>query len=229
MTERRYSQEEAAAIFERAAQAEQSARRPLPPGEGMTLAELQEIAAEVGIPATLVARSARALDGRAEPGGRTVLGLPLRVALNVSLGRTLSEAEWERLVVDLRTTFDARGVVRQDGSLRQWTNGNLQVLLEPGEAGQRLRFRTASDTARMLMTAGAAALMAGAISLVVALGSGAGLGLRALLPLGLLGAAGVGLAAAGALRVSAWARLRRRQFEEVTDRLLARLGSGEGD
>jgi len=228
MSERRYTRDEVEAIFAGAAEAEQSGRRPLPPGEGMTLAELQEIAAEVGIPAVLVARSARALDSRAEPGGRTVLGLPLRVGLNVSLGRTLSEAEWERLVVDLRTTFDARGVVRQDGSLRQWTNGNLQVLLEPGEAGQRLRFRTASDTARTLMTAGAAALMAGAISLVVALGSGAGLALRALLPLGLLGAAGVGLAAAGALRVSAWARLRRRQFEEVADRVLARLGSGEG-
>lgn len=229
MPERRYSRDEVEAIFARAAEAEQAGRRALPQGEGMTLAELQEIAAEVGIPAGLVARSAQALDSRAEPRRRTILGLPLRVALNVNLGRTLSEPEWERLVVDLRTTFDARGVVRQDGSLRQWTNGNLQVLLEPGDAGQRLRFRTASDTARTLMTAGAAALMAGAISLLVALGSGGGLAFRALLPLGLLGAAGVGLAAAGALRVSAWARLRRRQFEEVADRLVARLGAGPGD
>ncbi len=229
MPERRYSRDEVEAIFARAAEAEQAGRRALPQGEGMTLAELQEIAAEVGIPAGLVARSAQALDNRAEPRGRTILGLPLRVALNVNLGRTLSEPEWERLVVDLRTTFDARGVVRQDGSLRQWTNGNLQVLLEPGDAGQRLRFRTVNGNARSLMTAGTATLVAGALSLLMAIGAGGGMELRKLAAVGILGAVGLGLAVAGALRLPGWARLRRRQFEEVADRLVARLAPGPGD
>ena len=57
MTERRYSEEEVADIFERAAQAQQTARRQLSPGEGMTLADLQEIGRDVGIPAELVSKS----------------------------------------------------------------------------------------------------------------------------------------------------------------------------
>ena len=34
---------------------------------------------------------------------------------------TLPQEEWERLVVDLRETFDARGHVTSQGTLRQWT------------------------------------------------------------------------------------------------------------
>jgi len=61
MTERRYSKEEVTAIFQRAAEARQTARRQLPPGAGMTLADLKEIGREVGIPANLVAQAARAM------------------------------------------------------------------------------------------------------------------------------------------------------------------------
>ncbi len=65
-----------------------------------------------------------------------------------------SDEEWERLVVDLRETFDARGIVRHDGALKQWTNGNLQVLLEPDEKGHRVRLRTTKGDARGMMVGG---------------------------------------------------------------------------
>jgi hypothetical protein len=129
MSERRYTDEETAAIFERAAQAE--VRGPTPaatPGEGRTLAELQAIGAEAGLSAELVARAARALDGAHDrPVRRTFLGFPLAVGRTVELGWTLNDAEWARLVGDLRTTFDATGRVRVDGPFRQWSNGNLRA------------------------------------------------------------------------------------------------------
>jgi DNA-3-methyladenine glycosylase II len=37
----------------------------------------------------------------------------------------LSDDQWDRLVVDLRETFNAAGIVGREGSLRQWRNGNL--------------------------------------------------------------------------------------------------------
>src|SRR6266550_289724 len=70
------------------------------------------------------------------------------VARNVNLNRRLTDEEWERLVVQLREVFNARGRTRSDGSLRQWTNGNLQVLLEPTATGHRLRFGTTHGAAR---------------------------------------------------------------------------------
>lgn len=131
MTERRYSEAEVTAIFERAAEAQQSARRQLPAGEGMSLAQLQDIGREVGIPSELVDQAARSLEREGQPASRKFLGLPIGVGRTIELGRKLTDEEWERLVVDLRETFDAKGRVRYDGPFREWTNGNLQALLEP--------------------------------------------------------------------------------------------------
>jgi hypothetical protein len=220
MTDRRFSEQEAAAIFEQAADAQQSGRHPLAPAEGMTLAELQAIGEEVGLPAELVAQAARSIERAGPPATRTFMGLPVGVSRTVELGRRLTEEEWERLVVDLRETFDARGVVRTDGSFRQWTNGNLQALLEPTAKGHRLRLRTYKADARLLMTMGmAGAVSAGLVILSSVAGGVAthgGWGKAAALAV-----LGLGLYALGAARLVGWARTRGRQMEAVADRLLA--------
>jgi hypothetical protein len=218
MTDRRYSEEEVAEIFKQATEVQQQARRHLPAGEGMTLADLQAIGQEVGVPAELVAQAARSLDAEGPPVTRRFLGLPLGVGRTVELDRWLTEEEWERLVVDLRQTFDARGVVRADGSLRQWTTGNLQVLLEPGARGHRIRMRTYNDRARVLLTGGAGALAASAV--VTAMSAMAGtLTMRSLVGVGFLATMGAALVAAGALRLSGWARLRLGQMKGIGARL----------
>ena len=142
MTERRFNEAEVAAIFERATEAHHAGQRQLPSGEGMTLAQLQEIGREVGISPEQVAEAANAIDRVGSPTARKFLGLPIGVGRTIELDRRLTDDEWERLVVDLRETFDARGVLRHEGSLRQWTNGNLQALLEPTATGHRVRLRT---------------------------------------------------------------------------------------
>ncbi len=167
MTDRRYSEEEVATIFERAAEAQQSARRHLPAGEGMTLADLEEIGRDVGIPTDLVVQAAKSLDRGERPGGRSYLGLPVGVGRTVELDRRLTEEEWEHLVVDLRETFDARGRVSSHGSLRQWTNGNLQALLEPTPSGHRLRLKTVRGNAIALMSAGLGFVGVSTVMLVV--------------------------------------------------------------
>jgi hypothetical protein len=140
------------------------------------------------------------------------------VGRTVELDRWLTEEEWERLVVDLRQTFDARGVVRADGSLRQWTNGNLQVLLEPGARGHRIRMRTYNELARVLLTGGAGALAASAV--VTAMSAMAGtLAWKSLVGTGFLATMGAVALAAGALRLSGWARLRLGQMKGIAARL----------
>lgn len=217
MTERRYSEDEIAAIFERAAKAQQTARRQLRSGEGLTLAELQEIGRDVGLPSDLVVEAARSIDQVGRPTSRKFFGLPIGVGRTIELDRRLSEEEWQRLVGDLRETFDARGSIRYDGPFRQWTNGNLQALLEPTAAGHRLRLQTVKGNARSLMTAGMALLGVAAATSIASLAT-VGLGG---LPEGvvLLAAMGLGMFGLGALRLPGWARLRRRQMEAVAERL----------
>src|SRR5918999_400027 len=156
MTERRFNEAEVAAILERAAEAQHTGSHQLPSGEGMTLAELQTIGSEVGIDPRLVAQAAHALDRAGRSTSRRFLGLPIGVGRTIDLDRKLTDVEWERLVVDLRDTFDARGTIRQEGSFRQWTNGNLQALLEPTPTGHRLRLRTVKGDAVGWITGGLA-------------------------------------------------------------------------
>src|SRR5919201_162065 len=142
MSERRYDDAEVAEIFRRATEAQQNGKRLVPLSEGMTLADLQDIGRQVGVSPELIADAARSIDRVGRATTRRLLGLPIGVGRTVDLDRKLTQEDWERLVVDLRQTFDARGTLRQEGSLRQWTNGNLQALLEPTERGHRVRLRT---------------------------------------------------------------------------------------
>ena len=217
MTERRFNEDEVAAIFKRATETQQKGQRHLPSGEsgGMTLAQLQEIGREVGISPELVSEAATAIDRIGRPTSRRFLGMPIGVGRTVELGRRLTDEEWERLVVDLRETFDARGHVRDEGSFRQWTNGNLQALLEPTPSGHRLRLRTLKGDARIYLAGGLAMFGITTAGLIQKALSGA-----ASQPtdffFAVLGAALFGWAV---IRLPGWAQTRRRQMEEVAARL----------
>ncbi len=126
-------------------------------------------------------------------------------------------------------TFDARGTVRYDGPFRQWTNGNLQALLEPTATGHRIRLRTVKGDARVLMTVGLGSLGVAA-AVLVALAVAGGLGdPGSLTGAGFLSAIGLGMFGIGALRLPGWARLRRRQMEGVAARLALAAESQPGD
>lgn len=230
MAERRYTDEETAAIFKAATELQQTAltvpadRQDVPgAGEGMTLAQLQEIGREVGIPSDLVARAAHGLELRGRASVRRFLGLPIGVGRTVPLRRALTEAEWERLVVDLRETFDARGQIRADGGFRQWTNGNLQALLEPTAAGHQLRLKTVKGDAYRLMSVGATMMAVdAALFAVQTIGGAHGAG-------GVLavGATGLVMFVLGAIRIPGWAKLRRAQMEGIVARLTESTEGGD--
>src|SRR5690349_1644182 len=205
---RRYDDKEMAAIFRVAAEGPQApSNNIVPRDEGLTLAELQAIGREVGLSPDAVARAALALDVRAAAESRTMFGLPIGVARTVNLNRRLTDEEWEGLVVRLREVFDARGTMRSEGSFRQWTNGNLQVLLEPTERGHRLRFRTVNGAAMASIRSGMFAIGASAITaLAVAPG---GHWLKAIPGVAFLFLTGAGMIANAAIRLPGWARLRR--------------------
>ncbi|HKK28452.1 MAG TPA: hypothetical protein VKB18_10245 [Gemmatimonadota bacterium] len=224
MSERRYTEEEVAEIFERASEPrpEGPGRAPAP-ASGLTLPELREIGREVGIAPEAVADAARSLEPSAErSAGRTFLGFPIGVGRALHLDRQLTEEEWERLVVDLRETFDARGRIRSEGSFREWANGNLQALVEPTADGERVRLRTFREMSRNFMMAGLGVLGVAAAALIAGLLS-AGLEEAArVVPLVVIG---LGLLGVGAVPLPGWARLRERQMEEVLSRL-RRTASG---
>ncbi len=223
MSDRRFNEEEVAAILKDAAEAQYSDDRLLPSSGGLTLAELQSIGREVGISPEMIQKSAQRFNPAQQP-TRRFLGLPLGVAQTVEFNRRLTDQEWERIVADLRETFEAPGVVRQQGSLRQWTNGNLQALLEPTATGQRLRMSTVKGSAPGLIGGGIAVFSVGTGLLVTALATAATGDMGLMMSILATMTGGAGLFGAGAGGLPGWARRRQQQMDQIAERaaLMAR-------
>jgi hypothetical protein len=223
--QRRYSEDEVAEILDRATQSHSTEATSVGSGTGMTLRELQEIGDEVGIPKEVIARAAASLDRPLpdESARRTFMGTTIGVGRSVELPRALTDDEWNRLVVDLRMTFDAKGRIREEGAFRQWTNGNLQALLEPSGTGQRLRLRTLKGSAMPFMSIGTGMMVASVIGGVAAFLVG---GANGLVDAMFLGGTGAALFGVSRIPLPQWARTRERQMEDVIARVVEAVGEG---
>jgi hypothetical protein len=190
----------------------------------LTLAELEQIGKEAGITPAYIARAAATLGqtGLTLP-PTTYLGFPVSVARTVDLPGPLSDETWDRLVADLRETFQATGEVRRDGALRQWRNGNLHALIEPADSGHRLRLRTLNGNARGALLGGLAFFaMNLAFMLVAAVSAGMDPGT---LLLALMSAIGLGSMGVAAYHLPRWRAERARQMEGIAARAVERAGA----
>jgi len=215
MADRRYNDDEIAEIFRKASEGPQGTSLQRAGEDGLTLAQLQDIGREVGIAPEAVDRAARSLHVRPRAGTRKFLGLPLGVERTIDLGRRLTEEEWERLVVELREVFRARGTVSSSGSFRQWTNGNLQALVEPTATGHRLRLLTRKGNFPVSIVLGVGMLFMGVSALITA----GGVGHVGAMPDLLMALFGAGYLGNATLRLPRWARLRAGQMEAITSRV----------
>jgi hypothetical protein len=214
MAERRYSDEQAREIFERAA----SDERLTPPRaseRGFTLAELQSIGGEAGLEPERIAEAAASLSAQGGPlPRRTAWGLPVAVGRLVDLPRAPTDREWGMMVGELRATFGATGRASSQGNLREWSNGNLVVAIEPTESGYRLRSQTLKGSAMPLNFVGVGILAVG----VFGLANGA-----TDLNTFIMSAVGVGALIANYVRLPRWADTRERQMEYIAGRFGAIL------
>ena len=119
--ERRFNDDEVAFILEQAAAAEQLADDAPQPADGtglvtrgMTLQQLTDVARETGFsPEAVILAAGAVVRGDLVPTRQQrYAGLPIGVARTIDLEREISQTEWERLVVELRETLQARGVLR---------------------------------------------------------------------------------------------------------------------
>jgi hypothetical protein len=223
--ERRYRDEEIAHIFDAAATPLSSRVSPGPSpssGEGLTLAELQDIGREVGVSPERIVEAASALDHRRALPRRTNLGMPISVGRSVELPRAPTDREWGMLVAELRETFNAQGREGSRGDLREWSNGNLSAHIEPTEGGYRLRLRTLKGDGLATNRVGISILLVALLILGLALFEG---GDDTLLQTSLFfGLMGAGVLGFNALRLQGWAREREEQMDNVAARARALIG-----
>ncbi len=224
MTTRRYRDDEVREIFSLATTGGAPDPSVRAESGGMTLDELKQIGLEAGIEPARVAQAAASLDARARPAPvRRSLGLPIGVSRVVDLPRAPTDREWEQLISEFRTTFEAQGRATSSGGLREWSHGNLHISVEPTESGEQLRLSTLKDDAIALNVASFA--MGGIALVASAVNAADGKPGKALLLLGIFG--GMALAAFGAnvVRLPRWARERERQMEAIANRAVRLLSN----
>lgn len=216
MPDRRYTDAEVAEIFRRAT----TDPAPAPhAAEGFSLAELQAIGSEAGIAPVAVADAARSLEMVEPVTTDTLLGLPIAVRHAVELGREIRDAEWDRLVVAARETFRAEGRIRHEGSIRQWSNSNLRMWLEPGTRGHRLRFQTLNGHARRMILSGIAALGLATVVSVATLASGVPDPIDRLTGMMIVAVAGAAMLTRGVWGLRNWAARRAAEFRELAGKV----------
>jgi len=221
--ERRYSDDEVQRILASAVEAD--ALTPSSAEPGMTLAEVQRIAAEAGVSSTAVVAAAATLDRAPAVAPQRVLGLPVGVGSAVPLPRPLDDAEWQRLVAFLRDTFEARGRVEETAGRREWRNGNLRISVDSVGDAAVLEMRTRKSNARSLVRTGVAFLVgSGIVEAALLLTHSTAASIDAVT----LGVGGVVLTAVGALQLPGWSSQRRKQFERVAE-FARRLTVGSDD
>jgi hypothetical protein len=224
MTKRRYGDDEVREILSLATAGVPRDQSLPAESDGLTLDELQRIGQEAGIEPRRIAQAAERLDARGRPAPvRRSLGLPIGVSRVVELPRAPTDREWEQLIAEFRTTFGAHGRATTSGGLREWSQGNLHISIEPTERGEQLRLSTVKDDAVVLNGLG---LLLGGLSLIFgAVVAAAGKPEKALAVLGMFG--GMALFAFGTnlIRLPRWARERERQMEAIAERAVKLLSS----
>ncbi len=232
MADRRFDDDEVAHIL--AAASIESARGAIdgpdvsPRASGLSLSELQAVGAEVGITAEAIARAAERVR-RGElvaTQRRIVAGLPVAVSRTIHFARPVSELEWDRIVVALRETFEARGVVERQGSVREWRNGHLRAVLERTENGDQLRLATRRGDAGFFVRTGASLLTLSVVLGGMSAFSNAAEARNLVVPSVLLGLLGVAALARNVLVLPVWARQRAAQMESLGPAIDRVLGSG---
>jgi hypothetical protein len=129
---RRFDDEEVARILERAAELEH--RAPLAPPEisGMTLAQLEQVAAEAGIDPQHVRDAAVALERETRTPalpGASLLGAPMRLELERTVEGEIPAGAYEALPETIRATIPNPGYVSTLGKSFEWNSANPQRAL----------------------------------------------------------------------------------------------------
>lgn len=173
-----FSDDEIRQILARAAARQNdSEQRQLGERSGITLGALQEIARDAGLdPLHIEAAASDVLLRRDTVPVKTRLGFPTELRAQRLVGSGVSDAEWERIVVDLRRTFRSSGTVSQFGPVREWISGNeasgsaVHIRLEPADGGTRMTINQSTKMMSQLVygMAGAFGSMGAFFAILVA-------------------------------------------------------------
>jgi hypothetical protein len=124
---RLYDAVEASRLLRRAAEIESSQSAPRP--VGLSLAEIEKVAAEAGLAPEAVRSAAAELDAAAlDDGGVNIWGGPLRATVARVVRVPMTEKMWESIVAEIRRTYGDPGKISEWGRSMEWSYDGPDIM-----------------------------------------------------------------------------------------------------
>ena len=120
--ERRYSSDEFGLIMRKAFELEERAPQSIAGREGLTLAEMREIADEVGLDPAAIASAAALVPAERAGAAARLLGAPEAFAYELWLDGEMDSGAGDVFLQTIRRVLRQRGEVRRAGDHLEWTS-----------------------------------------------------------------------------------------------------------
>lgn len=234
---RRYSDKEVTRLLKKAAEIQEEEAGHELEGRGMTLAELQEVAAEAGIHPRYLQQAAARIEHPGKPGlGAALAGTPLTITVERAVPGTLADEDFERAVMDIQRAFSGNGNASMVGRTLMWKSDgmdhetSLQVTVSSRGAETRIlaeeRLHNLAAVLHFGVVVGAGTGVGLGVGLGVGIGALASPFFAALFPVGVIG----GLYTGVRRLLKKKGIRRRRELEQLVERIAgyARTGALEG-
>lgn len=180
--------------------------------EGMTLAELQEAAAEVGIEAHYLERAASLIDRPMASGpGKRFFGVPLKITATRSVSGTLLDEDYERIVETINRDL-GNGQASMVGRTLDWRSSTRPVSVRIGSGEGETRIEAEFGLGDLAVVSSVLGVVGVTVGVMSAIG---GVPLAAITSFGIVG----GLYAGARWLAKRLGRKRRRIVEELVDQL----------
>jgi len=137
----RFSEEEVQQVLRRAAQLQQRDSRVPTDVRALSLAELEQIAADSGIDVQQIHRAVLELQGRRLRGRSVLLGAPARVHLERVVDRESPSSAFEPIVSQINRALGTAGQVSALGGMLTWSapntsSGPVEITISQVEGGR---------------------------------------------------------------------------------------------
>lgn len=229
---RRYGEKEVGTILKRAAELQR--KEPVAPAEsaGVSLTELQEIAAEAGIDPKYIRQAATELE--ADPGRgefAPIFGAPLTLRFQRVLDGELPTERFEDLIPDIQSAAEAHGQVSAVGRTLTWQSGTgtdqrtLQVIVSARDGRTRILIEERLHRLAAGLFGGIVGGVGGGVGLGVGLGIGIDVLGSVLFSVGFPALVIGGSYLAARFGFAFTARRRHRILRDLLDRLTERIGT----
>jgi hypothetical protein len=223
--ERIYSDKEASELLRRAAELQDSVAEGGMPRTGLTRAQVEQIAAEVGIEARFV-REAMAEASAQRPNAASesrLFGGPLALESTRIVPGEATEAQWEAIVREVRRIIGDSGRRDRLGRAWEWTSPEREleetrVSVRPGEGQTEIEIVQRHDGAAFLYY-----MTTGMLSLIAALGLVSAMQASPVVEATVAGGGLVGAAALLRAQFGRWTRRKGQRQQELIERLVAAM------